>query len=112
MANPDAEKQREDFERFGQEIPDSLWPPEFVPGASAWYAAFWELSSDRQIGMGEGPIQYSSIRLYTSGWPADEVAMFTRCIRAMDGVYLDHANRDGKPQEFSREMFRGAMSGK
>lgn len=38
--------------------------------------------------------------------------MFSRCIRAMDRVYLDRANGDGKPEEFSREMFRGAMSAK
>lgn len=83
-----------------------------MAGASAWYSAFWELSSDRQIGVGVGPIQYSSIRLYTAGWPPDEVTLFTRCIRAMDQIYLEHANSDSKPKEFSREMFRGAFSGK
>lgn len=62
--------------------------------------------------MGVGPIQYSSIRLYTAGWPPDEITLFTRCIRAMDQIYLSHANSDGKPKEFSREMFRGAFAGK
>lgn len=62
--------------------------------------------------MGVGAIQYTSLRLYTAGWPPDEVMLFTRCIRAMDQVYLDHAKSDGKPKKFSREMFRGAMSGK
>lgn len=62
--------------------------------------------------MGVGAIQYASIRLYTVGWPPDEVALFTRCVRAMDRVYLDHANSDGKPAEFSREMFRRAFANK
>ena len=89
-----------------------MWPPEFVAGASAWYAAFWELCSDRQIGMGVGAIQYTSIRLYTAGWPPDEVTLFTRVIRAMDRIYLDHANSDDERKSFSREMFRGAFAGK
>lgn len=112
LANPNAEREREAFAQFGQDIPDSLWPPDFAPGASAWYSAFWDLSSDRQVGMSIGPIQYGSIRLYTSGWPPDEVALFTRCIRLMDQIYLEHANSDAEPKAFSREMFRGAFSGK
>lgn len=112
LENPEAEKQREAFAQFGQDIPDSLWPPDFIDGAAAWYSAFWELSSDRQVGMVVGPIQYISIRFYTAGWPPDETTLFTRCIRAMDQVYLEHASSDAEEKSFSRDMFRGAFAGK
>lgn len=93
-------------------MPDSLWPPEFIDGAESWYAAFWDLCSDRQTGMSIGRISYASARLYCQGWSEDEFHSFWQVIRAMDNVYLEHANSDGKPKKFTRESFRGAFSGK
>lgn len=79
-------------------IPDHLTPPEILPGADAWLADFWELSTDRQIGMGVGPIPAGSIARHTAGWPCDEAEMFRRCVRAMDRAYLEAVNPgpDGK----------------
>lgn len=113
LKNPNAEKEREDFERFGQEIPASLWPPELADGAKSWYEAFWDLCSDRPSGgMQLGRISYMSARMHCRGWPEDEFHSFWRVIRAMDEVFLQHANSDGEPQTFTRESFRGAFSGK
>lgn len=55
-------------------------------------SAFWELSTDRQIGFSAGPIPWSSIRRwldhYGSEYDSDET--FIECIRAMDSVFIAH----------------------
>lgn len=107
MENPAAAEQRTAYEQFDQPVPHSLWPPELLPGAEEWLSAFWELNTDRPIGMGQGAIPSASIaRLAVDMLDGD---MFAIVIRAMDRAYLDHVNSDGKPQSFSREVFRAAM---
>lgn len=60
-----------------------------IEGFESWVDAFWELSTDRQLGYGAyGPIPGSSISRYTRGWPRDEAELFRQCIRAMDRVFL------------------------
>jgi hypothetical protein len=77
-------------------VPPDLEPPELLPGLAPWYEDFLALSTDRQIGMGIGPIPESSIERHTADWPDEDREMFTACIRAMDAVYLEQANkRDG-----------------
>jgi len=64
------------------------------------WGAFGELSTDRPIGFGRGPIPWSAIDRYA--WrhginDPDEHARFVRLIRAMDETYLNwHAERDKK----------------
>ena len=69
-------------------IPDRFWPPTVMAGFEDWIAAFWELSNDRQIGEVVGPIPSLSIAMYDVA--EHERALFRRCIRAMDGVFLAH----------------------
>ncbi|WP_442596295.1 hypothetical protein ACSBPU_05560 [Parapusillimonas sp. JC17] len=83
-----------------------------MDGAQSWYAAFWDLHTDRPAGMQAGRISYMSARIHCHGWPEDEFHSFWRVIRAMDDVYLEHANSGGEPKTFTREGFRGAFSGK
>jgi hypothetical protein len=102
-----------DFERYGQEIPAGLWPPPFIDGAESWYAAFWDLSSTRPVGMQAGRISYLAAREYCRGWLSDEeFPCFWRVMQAMDDAYLRHVNSGGEPQEFTREAFRSAFSGR
>jgi hypothetical protein len=62
---------------------------------SLWNA-FWELSTERPIGMGTGPIPVSKIRSHARDFGMD-AASFVRIMRRMDEEYLSHANRqDGK----------------
>lgn len=64
---------------------------------SIW-AAFWELSTERQIGMGTGPIPVSKIYEH-----APRVGMsinpFKRIIRSMDDEYLSHLSRKQSEQQ-------------
>lgn len=112
LANPNAEKEREQFEQFGQETPASLWPPQFMDGAKSWYDAFWDLNTDRPAGMELGRISYASARLYCRDWADGAFHSFWRALRAMDDVYLAHVNSGGEQKEFTRESFRGAFAGK
>ena len=70
-------------------------PPELMMGFDGWVSDFFELSSDRQIGMGVGPIPASSIDRHTASWDYDSADMFRACIRAMDGAYMAHVNKSG-----------------
>lgn len=60
-----------------------------MAGWEPWLAAFWELGTDRQLGMATGPIPAASIDRHTAGWPRDDAELFRRVIRALDGAYLD-----------------------
>lgn len=77
----------------GTNIPPAYAPPELLPGATDVYSAFWELSSDRQIGMAVGPVPWSSIDRWLRRkrvTDAADIQVFIRLIREMDEVYLGH----------------------
>lgn len=92
LTHSDVEKAKEIMRRRGIPIPDDMYPPELLPGAAEWLAAFKELSTDRHYGMGIGPIPAASIDRYpVEEW---ERPAFRACIRAMDKVYMDHGRSD------------------
>lgn len=79
-----------------------------MDGFGGWYDDFWRLSTERQIGMGVGPIPQSAIDRHVAGWSDEDADMFEFCIREMDGVYLMRANKSeesptpGNPMEAFR----------
>lgn len=95
---------------------DSLEPPAMMPELLGIYDDFWELSTDRQIGMAAGPIPAASIARHTAGWPYDVAWMFRICIRKMDDAY--RAKPDDKPADATgsdnpaRDAFRGMKGAK
>lgn len=64
-----------------------------MDGFGGWYADFWRLSTERQIGFGVGPIPASAIDKHVAGWGYEDAEVFEFCIRRMDEVYLMHANK-------------------
>lgn len=102
LTHGDVHKARAIMQRRGLPIPDDMYPPAMLPGAGEWLAAFKELSNDRQIGMGLGPIPASSI----DQWPVDEGERdsFRACIRAMDAEYLSHAKGDRVVQADTKNL--------
>jgi hypothetical protein len=54
-----------------------------------FWSAFWELSTERQIGMGMGPIPWSKIRSYFAedGFCGGDLEWATALIRKMDNAY-------------------------
>lgn len=61
-----------------------------LPGCDFYLAAFWELNSDRPVGMGVAPIPFTSIDRFAvrHGVEGEDFDFFTRMMRAMDGVAL------------------------
>lgn len=61
------------------------------------WKAFWEISSDRQIGFGVvGPIHFTSRDRYATRYGIDgidEFDRFTALILAMDDVFMERMNR-------------------
>ena len=70
-----------------------------MPGLADWLAAFWELSTDRQAGMGYGPVPAASIDRWAARYPGQEME-FRKAIRRMDQAFLAHVNkRDAEATE-------------
>lgn len=73
-------------------MPKALIAPVLEDVEFSLWSAFWELSTERQIGMGVGPIPVSRIRRHAPEFGMD-TSSFVRIMRRMDDEYLSHANR-------------------
>lgn len=65
--------------------------PDIREGLDFIWDAFWSLSSDRQVGMGEGGIPFTAIDRYAQRYGMDRLDDFDRfqsLIRGLDGEYL------------------------
>ncbi len=84
-----------------------------LPGTEPWLADFFELGTDRPVGMnGPGPIPSSSIDRLVAGWPEDEADIFRHVIRAMDRAYLNSLSPETDATgtgNSARDAFRAAM---
>lgn len=94
----------------GEPIPEGLWPPDVAPGGEALLSAFWELSTDRQVGMSVGPLPAASIARWlaeTGVTDPDDATDAVECFRAMDAVYLGKPLPVEKPKgrPFSLDLF-------
>lgn len=102
----------------GRAIPDRLKPPPIFAGFEPWVEAFWELSTDRQIGFGgAGPIPSRAIADYARNMKPSEAEFFRVCVRAMDSVFLSDGQDDSAliveepekgepPKNAARDHFR------
>lgn len=93
-----AKAERDALEAAGKPVPDRLKMPEILPGCDDYLAAFFELSSDRQIGMAPGPLPAASIARHVAGWDSAEAERFRQVMRALDQVFLAERPTDGKPK--------------
>lgn len=84
-----------------------------LEGYGGWYEDFWELSTERQIGMAEGEIPASVIARHTAGWSWEDAEAFAYCMRAMDRIYLRRGEDDQTEAQVSaRDAFRVGTSSK
>jgi hypothetical protein len=92
------------------EIPAALLDePDLLQGLDLYYNAFWELSSDRQVGMSAGPIPYSSIVTYCREWGLDEElsSNMLKLVRKMDGHFLEWQDKQSK----KNQKIKGSSNG-
>lgn len=105
MENPNAQSEIAAYLKFDQDIPETLFPPDLHDIEEHVWEAFWNLSTDRPVGMGPGQIPWSSISRMAEEFKAMGEKTFHRLIRAMDATYLGH--KTGEKKTFSRSMMRG-----
>ncbi len=77
--------------RLGEPIPDKIAnAPTLDAGMDFFISAFFELSTERQLGFGEGPIPISAIHAYSRHYEMtdDEEYEFIDVIRELDAAYL------------------------
>lgn len=74
-------------------FPELADPPQLAFGLEWFLQAFQELSCDRQIGFGPGPIPSWAIRSFARdhGLDDEETADLSYVIRKLDEVFLEHA---------------------
>lgn len=72
--------------------------PSLELGLDLYLSAFFDLESDRQIGMGIGPIPWNVVNEYAKTYHFDDEqsTKLFRYVKAMDVVYLSHVNKDTK----------------
>jgi hypothetical protein len=77
--------------------------PELWPHNQFYWDAFWDLGSERQIGMGVGAIPRSAIKLYADEFDitGDEYDVFYRMLRMLDNHYLSLSNSNKQPEKGS-----------
>src|SRR5690606_27200047 len=83
----------------GMPIPDFIKnAPELMPGLEVFLEAFWDLSTCRQIGMGLGPIPWTSVQEYCriNGGGEDFNRDIHYHVRQLDIAYLEWANKNSK----------------
>lgn len=104
----------EEAEETEGQVPPELEPPELLPGLETIFDDFWDLSTDRQLGMVAGPIPSASIARYVAGMSHEDAEFFAHCIRALDAVYLGKREDPVDPEDAAssnpaRDAFRGAF---
>lgn len=100
----------------GVPIPDLEPPVDLTPRNTAFYTAFWELSTERYIGFGlVGPIPWSAKDRYAEryGFLDDEIHYddFMHVMSAMDEAFIEHQKKRADEQtkkHAARSTGRGA----
>ena len=64
--------------------------PELTPGLEFYWRAFWELSTDRGVGMGEGPLPWTAMDRYGLRYDLydEDFDRFVLVMKGMDLVYM------------------------
>lgn len=87
--------------------------PALLDGLGLYYDAFLELSTDRAVGMGIGPIPWSSINRYAECHGLvgdDDYGDLRDMVRAMDGAFLKYEAQRQKDKQ-SAEAIRNDPGG-
>lgn len=95
-------------------VPDSIKNKPQVPvGLEFVWRAFWELSTDRDLGMAEGPIPWTAMNdyAYRYGLMGDDFDYFVLLLKAMDSVYIEKRSDQQKNAMKSKGKGKGLKGG-
>ena len=91
----------EQAQKLGMPLPDKIAnKPRLQVGLEIYWRAFWECSTDRDIGMAEGPIPWSAIDrwAFRHGIDGDDFDRLVLLLKAMDSVYIEERTKSHKKQ--------------
>lgn len=73
-----------------------------------WYA-FFELSTCRSVGFAPGPIPWTAVMDYAQAFGLDDVQthLLVRFVRAMDGAFLNHHEKQMKSNKVGNTGRKG-----
>ncbi len=80
-------------------VPDKIKnTPTLSMGLHMYWKAFQDLSSDRDVGMGIGPIPWSAMSAWAdrNGIRGDNFERFVTIIKGMDTVFVEHSSKKSK----------------
>ena len=81
---------------MGRPLPDHIAnSPELLDGLELYWTAFNELNTCRSLGMGPGPIPFTSVLDYARahGFSEEQTETLFHHIREMDQEYLDYTEK-------------------
>lgn len=83
--------------------------PLVLPGEDFYLRAFWDLSTERQIGMGLGPIPFFARQRYAleAGLEPDMIRPFIDIIGKLDVAYLNWSAQEQKRKSEVEKPTRG-----
>ena len=85
--------------RLNAPLPDKIAnTPELEMGLEYYLEAYLDLSSDKDVGMGEGPIPWSAINAYATRYDIvdEEFERLAAMIRTVDSEILNHKQKKHK----------------
>jgi len=88
--------------RFGRPIPDRIKnKPRLLPGLSFFMTSFYELQSDRPVGLGWASIPWSSLHAYAQSMQLTQTEYedFMFLVRQLDNGYIAHMRDKGSNGE-------------
>lgn len=85
--------------KHGLPLPEKIEnAPSLRPGLELYYIGFMDLLASRQVGMGMGPIWWTTIQEYCEkkGLDLEQTEAMHHHISAMDNVYMKHSQKKTK----------------
>jgi len=92
--------------RFNMPLPEKIRnKPRLRFGLDLYWKAFSDLSSDRAIGMSEGPISWRAIHLWgkRNNIVGDDFERLVSILRTMDDAYLKFRSEDTKDRSITKD---------
>lgn len=101
-------------QKTGQPLPEKIKnKPELRTGLEIYWRAFWECSTDRDIGMAEGPIPWTAINAWGMryGFKGECFERLVLLLKAMDSVYIEERSKSHKKM-MDKKMKSGSKGGR
>ena len=100
-------------QKTGGKLPEKIAnKPTLRTGLDIYWRAFWECSTDRAIGMAEGPIPWTAINQWALryGFFGEDFERLVYLLKAMDSVYLEERTKQ-HDKKMKKPLSQGSGSG-